>query len=103
MDKKRNKYEVGDFVIYHKPKSSPTPGPRAKNVQPAEHGDNYSYIVDKFWVISRILDEETIEARTRTGKAHRIKVDDPLLRKANLKEKLLLKERFPDLDDLPDG
>ncbi len=98
MDK--NKYEVGDLLVYNKPKSSPSPGSRARDIQPSPHGEDYNYIVDKYWIVSDITDENTIEATTRTGKTHLISADDPLLRKANVKEKVFLKDKFPYLDKL---
>ena len=34
-------FRVGDKIVYHKPKSSFCPGPRAKQVYPLEHGEEY--------------------------------------------------------------
>lgn len=42
-------YSVGDLVVYRKSKRSTAPGPRAKNIQPATHGEEYGYSVDKYW------------------------------------------------------
>jgi hypothetical protein len=44
--------EPGDYLVYRKPKVSPRPGPRARNVQAAENGDDYYYEVDKFWTVT---------------------------------------------------
>ena len=42
-------FQPGDCVIYRKQKYSLRPGPHAKVISPAPHGDYYSYCVDKFW------------------------------------------------------
>jgi len=96
-------FSVGDFVIYRKPKMSPHPGPRAQSVYPAEHGEDYSYSVDKFWTVAAVVDEQTIEIETRTGKRHRLRTDDPHLRKAGVLQRLLNRSRFPQLKDNPRG
>ena len=94
----RRSFQVGDLVVYRKSKTSTHPGPRAANVHPARHGDAYSYTVDKFCVIEELLDDGTIVASTRRGKKNQIKPDDPMLRKANLLQKLLYRTRFAALD-----
>jgi hypothetical protein len=91
-----SRFSVGDHVIYHKSKTSPRPGPRAEDVHAAEHGEDYSYIVDKFWTVSAVIDEETIEVRTRQGKTHCLKTNDPLLRKAGVVDELRFRTRFPE-------
>ena len=87
---------VGDRVIYRKPKVSYSPGPRAKNIWPADNGDCYYYSVDKFWTVNEILDKNTIVAKTRRGKQHRLSVRDPLLRKASLLDHIFYGSRFPE-------
>ncbi len=88
----------GDPVIYRKPKSSPIPGPRAKQVYPLEKGEAYHYVVDKFWKVIDVNDDGTVEVMTRTGKKHCLEVDDPNMHKAHLLELFMFKKRFPDLD-----
>src|SRR5580698_9177318 len=56
--------EPGDFLIYRKTKASPHPGPRARNVEASEKGDDYYYEVDKFWTLSDILDDGRLVALT---------------------------------------
>lgn len=90
-------YKPGDLVIYLKSKVSPRPSPRAENVHPAPAGEEYSYAVQKYWIVSAVVDSRTIEVRTRRGKTHRVNVDDPLLRKAGLVDRLFRRSRFPDL------
>jgi hypothetical protein len=89
------KYEVGDWIIYRKQKSSSNPGPRAEDLQPAPRGEDYTYHVDKFWTVVEIQEDGKILARTRRGKEHLIDPDDPALRKPRWWEKLLWKNRFP--------
>ena len=45
-------YHVGDRVIYRATKRSEHPGPRAADVHPSPKGEEYSYAVDKFWVVA---------------------------------------------------
>lgn len=47
-------WRVGDWVIYRKQKRSESPGPRAEYVHLDEHGERYSYLVDKYWIIENI-------------------------------------------------
>jgi hypothetical protein len=85
----------GDQVIYRKPKHSTHPGRRADNVRPAPHGEDYSYHVDKFWVVARVEPDEAVVVRTRRGKEHVVSAHDPHLRRARWWERLLYRRRFP--------
>ena len=87
-------YHVGDWVVYTREKYSPSPGPRAKNVSPAAHGELYSYEVDKFWIVQDVTDQGAIVVVTRRGKVHRVSIDDPRLRKAAWWECFLYRSRF---------
>ena len=89
-----NTYNVGDCVIYRKTKHSTHPGPRAHSINPNPHGDEYTYVVDKFWVVEEVLPEGQMILRTRRGKQHTVSVDDPNLRKANIWERFWHRDRF---------
>lgn len=91
-------YQAGDLVIYRKPKHSTSPGPRAINVHPTPHGDDYDYMVDKYWVVDEVKNDGTIITRTRRGKRHEIDSDDPHLRPASLWHRIVHRGRFPDTD-----
>ena len=71
-----DRYHRGDWVIYKKSKYSTQPGPRAKNVSPAQSGDKYAYTVDKFWVVADVLEDGRLVLRTRRGKEHTVGADD---------------------------
>jgi hypothetical protein len=88
-------FAAGDRVVYRKTKVSTRPGPRARDVHAAEHGDDYSYNVDKYWIVTGEVDDDTIEVMTRRGKIYRVPVDDPNLRKANTLEEIFRSSRFP--------
>lgn len=88
----------GDRVVYRKTKFSTSPGPRAKEVAPAAHGDLYSYYVDKFWVVTDALPDGRVRLRTRKGKERVVSVDDPNLRPARWWERWLYRERFRAID-----
>jgi hypothetical protein len=88
-------YKLGDPVIFCVTKHSRRPGRRAKSIHPAPHGDDYTYQVDKFWVVAAILDDGKLLLRTRRGKTHDVKVNDPNLRHATWWERLWYGDRFP--------
>jgi len=94
---KSSNYKVGDPVIFKTTKFSAHPGPRAQHIDPAPMGEQYSYEVDKFWVVAAVHDDDTLELRTRRGKIHTIPADDDRLRKPNLWERFVHKSRFPKL------
>jgi len=87
-------FRVGDKIIYHKPKSSFRPSPRAREVYPLEHGEAYHYIVDKFWKVDSVNDDGTLDVVTRTGKKNRIQATDPNISKVNPIQHLLYRKRF---------
>jgi hypothetical protein len=94
----RNRLEPGDFLIYRKSKASPRPGPRARNVQASEKGDDYYYEVDKFWTVSDVLDDGRLVAVTRTGKRVYLTPEDERLRKPGLLDRVRYRRRFPSLE-----
>lgn len=93
----------GDWVVYRKQKSSTSPGPRAKRVVAAKRGETYSYVVDKYWVLKRRLDDDTLLLCTRTGKEHIVQASDPRLRLARWWERWLFADKFLAEDQAKDG
>ena len=93
------KYKRGDKVIYAKSKHGTRPGPRARSIDPAPHGDHYTYFVDKFWTVASATNEGTIVLYTRRGKVHVLKADHTNLRRASLMERWLYGPRFPKLPE----
>ena len=87
----------GDVVIYRKAKRSTRPGPRAKEIYPATQGDDYTYFVDKFWVVADVGEDGTLVLRTREGKLHEVSPTDPNLRRTSLWDRLWFGPRFPQL------
>lgn len=92
----RSSFNSGDPVIYRVCKRSTHPGRRAQEIIPASKGDDYSYQVDKFWIVSEIRSDGKLLLRTRRGKAHLVNPDDPMLRHAHWWERWLYRKRFPD-------
>jgi hypothetical protein len=88
-------FEPGDFLLYRKTKVSQRPGPRARNVQPAQNGDDYSYEVVKFWRLANVLPDGRLLAVTRTGKEIFLTPSDSNLRKARIVDVVLHRTRFP--------
>lgn len=81
-------------MIYRKTKFSTHPGRRAQNVLPAEHGDEYAYTVDKFWIVQEVRGDGSLLLKTRRGKEHVVPPGDPNLRKAGWWERWRYRERF---------
>jgi hypothetical protein len=95
--------QPGDWVVYLMQKSSASPGPRARDVRPAQGGDAYYYIVEKYWVVQEVLDDGRIRLRTRRGKEHIVTPRNPLLRRARWWERWLLGSRFRAVEHSPDA
>lgn len=89
-----NSFHPNDWVVYTREKYSRSPGPRAKNINPAPRGELYSYEVDKYWVVREVREKELV-LETRTGKLHTLPINDRRLRKASLWERLFQSNRFP--------
>jgi hypothetical protein len=79
-----------DLVVYQKHKHGTHPGPRARNVRPALHGDTYDYLVTKYWVVVAAEPGHPLVVRTPTGKLLEVAASDPNLRRATLRERLWL-------------
>ncbi len=92
------RFSAGDKIIYHKPKRSFRPGPRARQVYPLEHGEAYHYVVDKFWKVDKVNDDGTLDVVTRTGKQNRLLASDPNISKVHLLQQLFYCKRFPDMN-----
>ncbi len=86
-------FRPGDWVIYKMQKESSSPGPRAKATTASPKGENYTYIVDKFWIVEAVEGDEYL-LRTRKGKQHRINKSDSRLRKPGWFQKLMYSSRF---------
>ena len=90
-------YQPGDLVIYRMQKQSASPGPRAVEIQPAPRGETYTYVVDKFWIVSEVQESGNLVLQTRRGKRHIVDCDDPQLRPVRWLGRLLYRKRFPSL------
>ena len=88
-------FAPGDPVIYHKTKYSTAPGPRAREITPTAHGEDYAYVVDKFWLVKERRGDGTVVLITRRGKEHVVREDSPNLRRASWWERLVHHHRFP--------
>jgi len=91
---RETRFHPGDWVVYCKTKHSTHPGPRAENVTPAAFGEQYSYTVDKYWVVDELLSDGRLRLLTRRGKEHVVRPDDPNLHRARWWERLFYRQRF---------
>ncbi len=89
------KVSVGDRIVYRKTKFSPLPGARAHHISASDKGENYTYLVDKYWVVADVLEDGRLVAKTRRGQLNYVRADDPDLRKAKLIESLIHRHLFP--------
>lgn len=97
----RNGIQTGEWVIYRKTKFSTHPGPRAQNVLPAVHGDEYAYTVDKFWIVNQVRTDGSLLLKTRRGKEHVVPPGDLNLRRANWWERWRYRDRFEAIAEAP--
>jgi len=86
-------YKVGDIVVYRKQKSSPRPGPRATEIHPSQSGENYTYGVDKYWIVVEQGDNGTLQVLTNRGKLHEVSSSDANLRHPRWWERFVLRSR----------
>lgn len=96
---RNSNFKVGQTVVYRKAKTSTSPGMRAINVRPASSGENYRYEVEKYWVVSSIIDADRIELQTRSGKCHIVSCGDDRLRHASVVERFFMSDRFPKISN----
>jgi hypothetical protein len=88
-------FQPGDLVIYTVSKQGLRPGPRAREIQPVPNGEDYTYVVDKFWMVQQLAEGDRLIIITRRGKTREVSCSDPLLRKASWWQKLRFRDRFP--------
>lgn len=93
----RKPFRVGEVVVYVKQKTGTSPGPRAKQVHGAKKGEDYTYLVDKFWRVVSSQGNQLV-LRTRRGKSHEVSADDNRLRRPSLWENLFMRSKFPGLE-----
>ena len=87
-------YQPGDRVVYRRMKHKTHPSRRARGIHPALNGDDYSYYVEKFWVVLDVLENDRVLLRTPRGRQHIVSVDDPKLRYANWIERIRYRANF---------
>ena len=83
-------FKSQDLVVFQKRKHSTHFGPRARELRPVFCGDDYDYVIDKYWVVDRVLDGDRLLLRTPGGKLHEIARVDPDLRPASFFERVWL-------------
>ena len=91
------RFRIGDPIIYVVTKSSANPGSRAERVRPQIGGDLCSYTIEKYWRVTGETAEGELIAKTRTGKEHVLKQNDPKLRRPSWWKRILHRSRFPAL------
>jgi len=88
-------YHRGEPVIYRVSTSSKRPGPRAQSIRPARAGDDYRYVVEKFWIVEDVRSDGMLVLKTRTGKSHVVSPDAIALRRPSFWERWWYRQRFP--------
>ena len=86
---------VGDSIIYVVTKFGANPGSRAERVRPQIGGDLCSYTIEKYWRVTGETADGGLIAKTRTGKEHVLKRNDPNLRRPSWWKRILHHSRFP--------
>ena len=93
-----DRWHPGDWAVYRKSKRSTNPGRRACRVKANAKGETYAYVVEKFWVVERVLPNGNLILRTARGKTHQIDPEDPNLLRPNLLARLRWGERFRSIE-----
>ena len=83
-----------DRVIFRRQRYKPRPGRHAREIRPAVNGDDYCYTINKYWVVSEILNDGQIVLQTPRGKRRVVRADDPNLRHASWLDKIRYRYRF---------
>ena len=91
----RGKFHAGAPIVYRVVETSTCPGPEARDIHPAERGELYYYLINKYWRVEEVRQDGWIVALTPLMEHHYLRRDDPNLRKANLLERLRYAARFP--------
>ena len=97
----KHRFRQHELVVYEKHKHGTHPGRRARDVRPAPRGDDYEYVIDKYWIVEEVRADAQVVVRTPGGKLHELSCADPCLRPATWIERLwLLWRERPRLDAL---
>lgn len=88
-------FSVNDFVIYHQPEAAVRPVPGARNISPAERGELYTYVVDRFWRVAQVNNDGTLDAIESSGRRHRLRQTDPALENAGWWSRTFQRRLFP--------
>lgn len=88
----------GTRVVYTGTRHSPQPDPDARQLRPAPRGEDYSYVLDEYATVSRVLEDGAVEVLTSAGRRLTLAADDPRLRRASLIEERFHRDRFPPLE-----
>ena len=86
----KQRFRPRDLVAYEKHKHSTHPGPRARTVRPAPHGDSYEYTVCKYWIVVEADPKGRLRVCTPSGKLLDVDAHDPALRPVSPWERLRL-------------
>ncbi len=82
-------------IVYRVLETSTCPSHDAYEVHPAEKGEFYYYLTNKYWRVEEVRPDGWIVARTPLMEQQLLRSEDPNLRKANLVERLRYAARFP--------
>jgi hypothetical protein len=96
----RRHFKIGDVVVYRRLKFTTHPGRWAHDVSASANGDDYSYFVDKFWVVADLLTDHNLLLKTRRGKTHIVGEHDLNLRHTSLWDRIRYRQRFAELRQL---
>ena len=94
-------FRKGDWVVYSRLKVTTHPGRRAHDVNASANGDDYNYLVDKFWIVADVLTDHKLLLRTRRGKTHVVGEQDLNLRHASLWDRIRNRGRFIEMQQTP--
>lgn len=92
------KFKKGDWVVYRKQKRGAIPTKRAINIHPFEKGEQYSYQIEKFWVVQDVLPDDKVILCTIKGNKKTVNTKDPGLYKASLLQRFFLRNKYRNIE-----
>ena len=66
-------------------------------IRASRKGEGYTYLVEKFWIVTQVLSDGNLILETRRGKTHLVEKSDPNLRRATVWDRLRYRDRFVQL------
>lgn len=92
----KSQLQTGDLVIYRQRKFGRQPAPHARDIAPSPNGDDYSYTVERYGIVSEVCEDGHVIVMSASGTRRTVRENDPQLVRATWVQRLLHRWRFPE-------